>query len=109
MGQVILHTLVVIHHDRWTDRQGRNSKNRTEHPLGASELGVQTDHTAILIGDALEGAQDHLGLNRRGEHILTEKLTLQGCCLADNLCNLLKDRCLAMTTLKRLILLWRGA
>ena len=66
--QVILHLLVVVHHDRGADRQRRNRQDRAHHPLGASELGVEAQLLAVLGRHALEGAEDHLRLQRSRRH-----------------------------------------
>jgi hypothetical protein len=43
VGQVILHLVVVVHHDTRANRQRRNRQHRAEHPLGASEDWVETE------------------------------------------------------------------
>jgi len=64
VGKVILHTLVIVHHDRRADRQRRNRENRTDHPFRARELGIESEVGTVLIRDSLEGAKDELGLER---------------------------------------------
>ena len=66
--EVILHLLIVVHHDRRADRQRRNRQDCAHHPLGTSELGVEAQLLAVLRRDALEGAENHLDLQRSRRH-----------------------------------------
>ena len=107
--QIILHALVVIHHHRRANRQGRDSQHRAHHPLRASELGIQSDGPTVVIRDALEGAEDHLGLKIDRVRFGVRQLSLQGRSLAHDLGDLLEDGRLAVRALEWLILLRRRA
>ena len=92
MGEIVFHLVVIVHHDRRAHRERRNRKGRAEHPLGATILGVEAKHLAVLIGDALEGTVDELGLNRHRRGCFFALggriLTLERCDLSGNLGNL---------------------
>jgi hypothetical protein len=55
---------VVVHHDRRADRQRRDSEDRADHPLRASEPGIKSKLRAVRICDALKCAENKLGLQR---------------------------------------------
>lgn len=109
MRQIVLHALIVIHDHRRANRQGRDSQHRAHHPLRASELGVQSDGPTVVVRDALEGAEDHFGLEIDRVRFGVRQLSLQGRSLAHDLCNLLEDGRLAVRALKWLVLLRRRA
>ena len=64
MCEIVLHPLVIIHHNRGANRQWRNSKHGTDHPLGARELVIKSNQITCFVGHSLEGAQNHLHLKR---------------------------------------------
>ena len=107
MSQVILHALIVVHHNRRAHRQGRDSKNRTQHPLGTRELRIEANQATVLIRDALEGAEDHLCLecDRLGLilSITAVHLALKSGSLSQNLRHLLEAGGLAVATLEHLL------
>ena len=42
VSQIVLHALVIVHHNRGTHRQRRNCEDSTQHPVGASEYSVES-------------------------------------------------------------------
>jgi len=89
--QIIFHTLVVVHHDRGTDRERRHGQDCAHHPLRARKLRVEPEQTAGLVRHALEGTQDQLGLNRC-RRFIAKAQTLQRRSLAQNLGDLAMKR-----------------
>jgi hypothetical protein len=94
VGEIILHALVVVHHDRGTNGQRRDSEHRADHPLRASELGIESELLAVGVGNPLKGTEDKLDLQRnrsRGRLTLgCGEKTLERRGLADHLGDLCK-------------------
>lgn len=94
--QVILHTLVVVHDDRWTDAKRRHCEDRADHPVRASKLRIESELTALLIRQALEGTQNDLRLERNGFTLLA--FSLKSTCRTIDLGDVLEDLGLALGT-----------
>ena len=63
MGQIVVHALIVLHHDRGAHREGRNRQDRAHHPRRVGELGVKAEDLDGVVRHALEAAENHLGLD----------------------------------------------
>ncbi len=94
--EVVFHALVVVHDDRRTDAERRHREDRADHPVGAGELGVEPELTALVVGQALEGTQNDLRLERHGIPLLA--FTLQSTRRAVHLDDVLEDLGLALRT-----------
>ena len=96
VGQVVLHLVVVVHHNRRTDCERRNRKDSADHPLGAGVDGVKPNLPTVLGCHALEGAKNELGLKRHGGNSLRSLgnriRTLKSRRLSDNLGHLGEQR-----------------
>lgn len=62
VGEIVLHALVVVHHDRRTHRKRRHCEDGTNHPLGTRELVIESQAVAVCVRDALKGTKNKLGL-----------------------------------------------
>jgi len=102
VGQVVLHALVVVHHDRRADGQRRHSKNCADHPLGAGEARAESDARTVGIGDALKGTEHQLHLegsrDRCGLVLYACRVSLESRDTTDSLGNLLEERTVAVRT-----------
>lgn len=111
VGEVILHPLIVIHHNRGTNRQGRHGQHGTNHPLGTRVLVVEANHVARLVRDTLECPQNQLNLNRHGWRRLVgvaDWESLQRGCLASHTSNLAEEGRVAVLACRRLLLTLRA-
>jgi hypothetical protein len=61
--EVIVHTLIVVHHNGGSDCEWRYRQNRAYHPRRVRVLGVESKNPDGFICHALETAENHLGLN----------------------------------------------
>ena len=77
VGQIVVHTLVVVHHHWRAHREWRHSKNGTDHPGGVGELGIKAEDLDRVVRHALEATENHLGLESDGLLLLTRKLALE--------------------------------
>ncbi len=94
--EIILHTLIVVHDDGRTDAERRHRKDRTDHPVGTRKLGIESELTALLIRQTLEGTQDDLRLERNGLTLLA--FSLEGTRGSIDLGDVLEDLRLALGT-----------
>ena len=106
VGQIILHALVVVHHNGRANRQRRNRQDRANHPLRPREGVVEPKLVAGLIRHTLEGAQDHLDLNRHRRRRLiriADREALKTRSLACNPSDLAEEGGAARAALRRLL------
>jgi len=111
--EIVLHPLVVVHHNRGANRQGRDGEDGADHPLGAGILGIQSNASAVLVRDSLEGAKDQFRLDRDGGrgHVLRRRgveFALERRRLAQHLGDLLEHWRGTRSTHERLVLLLGG-
>ena len=104
--QVILHSLVVVHHNRRTHRQRRDGQDRADHPLGPRILVVEPNQVARMVRNTLESPQNQLDLNRnRRRRIIgvSDRESLQRGRLACHTSDLPEERRRAMLADRRLL------
>ena len=62
--QIVVHPLIVLHHDWRTDCEWRNGQDCAHHPRRVGILGIKPKNLHCGIGEPLEAAENHLGLER---------------------------------------------
>ena len=60
--EVVVHALVVVHDDGRADGEWGHGEHGAHHPRGATVLRVEPENADGCVGEALEAAEDHLGL-----------------------------------------------
>lgn len=104
--EIVLHALVIVHHNRRANCKRRNRQHSADHPLRSREGVIESKLVASGIRHTLEGAQNHLHLNRnrrRGLIGVADRESLQSCSLARNTRDLAKEGRLACAALARLL------
>ena len=91
VGEIVIHTLIILHYNRGAHGQGRNSENRTYHPRRVGELGIKAQNLDRIICHALEATQDHLGLQGYDGLLLASKLALESAHCSLNLLHFLDN------------------
>lgn len=80
--QIVLHPLVVVHHDRGADGERRHGKDRGNHRGGMRVPRIESQNGHCLVRKALEAAEHHLRLDRNGDRssllVLALELPLEG-------------------------------
>jgi hypothetical protein len=90
VGEIVVHPLIVLHHDRGTHGERGNGENRAHHPRGVGVLGVKPKNLDGVVGETLEAAKNHLGLERyESLLVLACELALESADGTLNLLNLL--------------------
>ena len=60
MGEIVVHALIILHHDWGAHSQRRNCQNRTHHPRRVRELRVKSEDLHGILSETLETAENHL-------------------------------------------------
>jgi hypothetical protein len=90
VGEIVVHPLIVLHHDRGTHGERGNGQDCAHHPCRVGVLGVKPENLDGVVGETLEAAKNHLGLKRyESLLILACELALEGAYGALNLLDLL--------------------
>ena len=90
VGQIVVHPLIILHHNRGTDGEGRNRQDRAHHPRRVGVLGIKAENLDGVVRHTLEAAKNHLGLEGdQGLLILARELALEGADRTLDLLNLL--------------------
>ena len=86
--EVVVHPLVVVHHDGRADGERRNGEDGADHPRGAAVLGVKAENADGLVGHPLEAAEHELGLDGHKVFVVARHLAVEAADRTLNLLNL---------------------
>ena len=62
VGQIVVHPLIILHHNWGTHGEGRNRQDCAHHPRRVGVLGIKSENLDGIVRHTLEAAENHLGL-----------------------------------------------
>jgi len=90
VGEIVVHPLIVLHYHGRADGERGNGENRAHHPCRVGVLGIKAEDLHSVVGETLEAAENHLGLERyESLLVLACELALESAHGALNLLDLL--------------------
>ena len=91
MREIIVHSLIIVHHHGGTNGQRRNSKFCTDHPSGMRILRAKSKNLDGFIGHPFKASKYHLRLNGNRLFLSSQKTTLKSANSACDLFYLFED------------------